>query len=431
MESTVAKAVNNQPASAENLNLGDFLMQGRKMTLQDRIAVFSEYKEDSILREQCYYFRKIVTATGRKVDIIDPFRGNHKSMLMFGSNNYLGLANHPYIKEYVKHTIDQVGTGIGGPPLQNGYLGLTRELEQRLSKLKHTEDTILFSSGYNTNIGLVSALCQSNDMVFTDDQCHASFFDGLKLSRARTLLFKHNDVADLKTQLLKYADRCEGDLFVSAEGVYSIDGDLSPLDKIWEVCKEFNAWLIIDDAHGTGVLGAHGGGSCEHFGIEGARVIKMGTFSKSFAVTGGFVSCSKPLIDYLRFFARSYLFSAALTPVILATVLAGLDVMEAEPERRIRLLENVAYARKQLARFTLAAEPGGGIITLKIPPGVNVRNLSADFHREGIFLNPIEYPAVPMNQQRFRISMMCEHTREDIDRLVDIAHKTWEKNNIC
>jgi glycine C-acetyltransferase len=188
--------------------------------------------------------------------------------------------------------------------------------------------------------------------------------------------------------------------------------------------------LIIDDAHGTGVLGEHGGGSCEHFGIAGDRIIKMGTFSKSFAVTGGFVSCTKPIIDYLRFFARSYLFSAALTPVILATVLAGLDVMESEPDRRIRLLQNVAYARKKLFRFKLAAEPGAGIITLSVPAGVNVRNLSADFHKEGIFLSPIEYPAVPMNQQRFRISLMCEHTRADIDRLADTATAIWDKHKV-
>jgi glycine C-acetyltransferase len=347
---------------------------------------------------------------------------------MFGSNNYLGLANHPYIKEYVCRMIQKYGAGIGGPPLLNGYTALHHELEERLAHLKGAEDVLIFSSGYGANVGLVSALMNNEDLVVYDSYSHASFHDGIKMSGAQAVHFSHNDVDLLaqtleRTQSMNFKDR-----FVGVEGVYSMDGDVAPLDKIVPICKRNNAILIVDDAHGTGVMGKSGSGTAEHFGFENEIDITMGTFSKTFAVTGGFVAASKSIINYLRFFARSYMFSASLPPTVVASVLAALDVMEKEPELVNKLKENINYTTHCLTQLGFPANSLTPIFPLRVPVNMNIRNASFEFHQKGIFINSIEYPAVPKSQQRFRISIMATHTKEDIDRLMEAITEIWRNN---
>jgi glycine C-acetyltransferase len=413
----------------ENLNLQSILLQGKNLSLGDRLSYFSAFIKELNENKQFHYARMIVSETDREVSIIDPCTGNEKKMLMFGSNNYLGLANHPHVCNSVRKAINSYGVGIGGPPLLNGYSSLMHKLEERLSALKHAESTIIFPCGYSTNLGLISGLLTRNDMVFYDEKSHASFYDGLAAGRIKGQKFHHNNIEELNTLLSEKCTSNGGETFVNVEGVYSMDGDLAPLDRIVKLCKKNRAILIVDDAHGTGVMGENGSGTSEYFGVSKEIDVNMGTFSKAFAVMGGFISASKPIIEYLRFFARPYMFSASIPPVIIAAVLAGLDVIENEPERRKMLHDNVKYVVKGLRHLDIVSEPKAGIIALRVPDDMNIRDGANQFHQAGIFLNAIEYPAVPVNEQRYRMSIMATHTREDLDKLIASVEEVWYNYN--
>lgn len=398
------------------------------MNLKKKTEFFDSFIDELLNNKQMLHLRCISSPADREVKVVDSYTGEVRSMLMFGSNNYLGLANHPFVKEFVQKIIEKFGAGIGGPPLLNGYTALHRELEERLAHLKGTEDALIFSSGYGANVGLVSALMNNEDLVVHDSYSHASFHDGIKMSGAQAVHFSHNDVELLeqtleRTQSMNFKDR-----FVGVEGVYSMDGDVAPLDKIVPICKRNNAILIVDDAHGTGVMGKKGSGTAEHFGLEDEVDIIMGTFSKTFAVTGGFVAASKSIINYLRFFARSYMFSASLPPTVVATVLAALYVMEKEPELVNKLKDNINYTTQCLTQLGFPANSLTPIFPLRVPVNMNIRDASFKFHQKGIFINSIEYPAVPKSQQRFRISIMATHTKEDIDRLMEAISEIWQNN---
>lgn len=426
MEPQTEKEQNSPPANSR-IKYSSVLRNGHNHTLQERLTGFAGAMQAQQTGEHHLYFRTIGSATDRVVTVIDKNRIK-REMLMFGSNNYLGLANHPYILKKVKKTIDRFGVGIAGPPLLNGYSALMAELEERLSALKGTESTLVFTSGYNANLGLVNGICTKNDLIIADEYNHASFFDGIKLIKGHCLTFHHNDIGELGN-LLKTKET-SGDIYIAVEGVYSMDGDVAPLDKIIPLAQKYNARLLIDDAHGTGVLGQKGEGTLEEFGFKWSNEVILGTFSKALAVNGGFISGSKELISYLRFMSRPYMFSASLPPVTIAAVIAGLDVIEKEPWRRIRLRDNVAYLSQHLTPFGLTLKPDAGIVSLAVPPGNDIRKMANQFNNEGIFLNAIEFPAVPSHKQRFRISVMANHTKEDLDRLVATIDKIWRKNSI-
>ena len=408
----------------ENFDLRDALLLGHKLNVRERVKFFAQFIDDLQKNNQCLYRRRIDGATGREVLVIDETSGLTQTMLMFGSNNYLGLANHPHVKEYVQNVIGEYGVGVGGPPLLNGYTTLHHTLEKRLSSFKKKEDTIIFSSGYSTNIGILSALLNKGDIVLHDKYCHASFIDGLQMSKATSFHFEHNDVSHLELLLQKNASHAR-DLFVAVEGVYSMDGDLARLDEIVPLSKKYGALVILDDAHGTGVFGDNGRGTAEYFGVQDDVDITVGTFSKAFSVVGGFVSASKDIINYLRFFARSYMFSASLPPPTLAAVLAGLDILEHEATLIEKLHDNIAYAKQMFKEIGFDISTISPIIALIVPVGMNIREAAYHFHKKGIFVNSIEYPAVPVNQQRFRISLMATHTKKDIDTLVACVDEVW------
>lgn len=410
----------------ENIDLNTVLLMNRNNTFEQRISHFTQLVNKSIDQKSNLYKRVIQSPAAAEVIVKDLYNNEPMKMLMFGSNNYLNLANHPMVIKRVQQAINTYGFGIGGPPLLNGTTPLHVELEERLSSLKQTEDTLLFSSGYNANVGLATALVSSkNDCIIYDEYSHASFFDGLKMVKATGITFKHNDTEDLQRVLESNAKLVNKNKFIAIEGVYSMDGDTSPLDKIVALAKKHEALTVLDDAHGTLILGEHGHGTAEAYGVQKDIDITMGTFSKGFAVTGGFVCGSKELINYLRFFARSYMFSASLPIPVVAAVLAGIEITEKEPWHREQLLENVGYAKEKLRPYGLVTEPEAAIITLKVPDTVQIRKASFGFHEKGIFINSIEYPAVPLEEQRYRISMMSSHTKMQIDRLVDTVDYVW------
>ncbi len=403
------------------VDLKSIQIMQRKQDLRSRIRSFYEITSN----ENHTYFRVVVSPMDREVLVIDPASGEARFMLMFASNNYLGLSNHPYVKEKVMRSINEFGCGVGGPPLLNGYNTLIREAEERLAAWKKQEDAVIFSSGFATNLGIIGAITRSRDLILFDELSHASFYDGVRYSNAHAIPFEHNNMEALEDLLAAHQPKPGSTVFVGAEGVYSMDGDKAPLDRLSRLCKKHNAISIIDDAHGSGVLGKNGAGTADFLHCTENIDIHMGTFSKAFAVSGGFVAGSKEMMNYLRYYSRPYFFSASFPPSTAAAVIACLDVMENEPWLQERLLDNVAYAVSKLRRFGLYAPAEGGFLTLNLPENMNVRKAALMFHEKGIFLNAIEYPAVEVNKQRFRISFMSSHIKDDIDRLADTVEEIW------
>jgi glycine C-acetyltransferase len=418
------KPASTRPDQAsENFDLRQLLLHGRRMSLADRTQFFSEWVEQRMDKRQIQYRRVIRSAVDRTARVYDRATGQEQEMLMFGSNNYLGLANHPHVRARAKAAVERYGAGMGGPPLLNGTTALHEELEERLSAWKGKEATVLFASGYAANVGMLTALTSKRDTVITDALSHASTADGLKMAGVPALKFRHNDLAELD-RLLTAAAANDGETFVGVEGVYSMSGDISPLDAVVPVAKRHDAVVLLDDAHGIGVLGG-GRGTAHHFGVEDDVDVVMGTFSKAFGVVGGAVSASKPIVDYLRYCARSHMFSAALPPAVVGSVLGGLDLMERDASLSTRLLENVYYLGRRLRALGFEVDPRSGIVPLRVPLGMDIRDAARHFHDRDVFLNAIEFPAVPRDQQRFRISLTASHTREDLDRLVAVVEEVW------
>jgi glycine C-acetyltransferase len=408
--------------SAENFLLPYF--SNSRGSLTERVKPFSDYLHESTSKGFALYGREIQGKMGPRVEIFDRITGKVREMVMMGSNNYLGLADHPEISKAVKDCVDRFGTGMGGPPLLNGTSTVHRTLELKLGKLKGKEDVLLYPSGFQANIGWITALARAQDYIICDELHHASLFDGIRLARSRGRVhaktFRHNDMSHLEEIMAAARSKANPGsiIFVAVEGVYSMDGDLAPLPEIVKLCKKFEALLIVDDAHGTGILGETGGGTVEHFGLDNEVDISMGTFSKSFAVTGGFVAGKKQLIDYLRYFSRAYMFSAHLPQPMAAGISAGIDLMGAGGELRKALVANVRSftAKLNTAGFTLKANPAlVPIIPIMLPAGIDVRKLGKRLHEEGLFCNLIEPPAVAADAQRIRLSVIATHTEADLD----------------
>lgn len=410
-----------QPTNSENFSLRDFLPLPNQR-FDEQVEAFSQIYRQIAGSGDALYMRELQGPADATVTIRDPQTGADRDMVMLGSNNYLGLANHPVVKQAVKDCVDAFGAGCGGPPLLNGTSSLHRQLERRLADLKGADDAVLFSSGFLTNVGWVTALMRPQDVLIYDEYSHASLFDALKLARCKSQFFAHNDVSQLAQILEATRQRApNANLVVSVEGVYSMDGDLAPLPAIRALCDRFDAWLNVDDAHGTGVLGAGGCGTATHLGLGHGDVdVAMGTFSKTFGTVGGFIAGKQALIDYLRFFARSHMFSASLPHTVVATVLAGLDVMRDEPWRQERLHANAAYLAQGLRNLGLDIHYESAILPVIVPPRVDLRRLTRRLHDEGLFCNAIEAPAVPPDKQRLRLSLMATHTQAHLDRALDV-----------
>lgn len=416
--------------SGENFDFSE-LFGNEQMALGARCQLIQDAATQIEQKYQIPYHRKMLSRADRIVNIADR-NGDPVEMLMFGSNNYLGIASHPLVRERVLAAIDNWGTGIGGPPMLNGYTSLTRSLEERLAGIKGQEDAMVFSSGFSANLAVTGGLMQKSDVCYYDEYSHASFYDGLRLSKGGARRFPHNDI-DKLSDLIASRKGKSGDVFIGIEGVYSMDGDISNLNEIAPLCRDNNAILILDDAHGTGVMGGNGRGTCEHFGLCGAVDIVMGTFSKALAVNGGFLTASKAIIEYLRYSARSYMFSAAMPPGTIAAALGALDVIASEPERLSQLRKNTRYAQQSLnsLQWGFRLDNHTPILVLPTPPAMDIRAAANAFQEAGIFLNPVEFPAVPFENQRFRISLMSDHTTSDIDRLVETVNDVWRTHSLA
>jgi glycine C-acetyltransferase len=409
--------------NAENFSLQDFVGLGLGWdTIDGKSTLFAPVfahmvKDDFIMRE-------VVGQTGARMPVRDRKTGQVREVLMLGSNNYLGLANEPYVIEKTIEAVRKFGVGCGGPPLLNGYTTLHREVEERLAEFKHCEAAMLFSAGFMANLGWATGVLGPSDVLVYDQQSHASLYDAIQLGRFEAVHFNHNDMDHLRRRLMQVRwKHAFTNVIVCVEGVYSMDGDIAPLPEIRRLCDQYAALLSIDDAHGTGVLGEHGGGTPEHFGMEGQIDIVMGTFSKIFAVTGGFVAGKRDVINYMRLLSRPYMFSASLPPPVVGSVLAGLDFLRDHPERVKQLHDNVAYLVKGLRAVGFETNVQSAIVPIPVPAPIDLHQVISRLFEEGIFVNGVEYPAVPRDRHRIRMSVMATLTRADLDYVIDKTAK--------
>jgi 8-amino-7-oxononanoate synthase len=354
------------------------------------------------------YFREIQSDQDTVVTI------DGKKVLMFGSNSYLGLTNHPKIKEAAKNAIDKYGTGCAGSRFLNGTLDIHIQLEERLAKFVGKEGALCYSTGFQVNMGVVSVLTGRNDHLLLDVLDHASIIEGSRLSFSRVLKFAHNDMKSLESKL----KHCTPDSIklIVVDGIFSMEGDIVKLPDIVKLAKKYNATIMVDDAHSLGVIGVNGAGTASHFGLTDQVDLIMGTFSKSFASLGGFIAADKHTINFIKHNSRSLIFSASMTPASAATVLAALDIMESEPERIKHLWDMTNYA---LQGFKAAGFDTGKsetpIIPLFIRDDVKALMLTKILLEDGIFVNPVVSPGVPKEDSLIRYSLMATHTKEQVE----------------
>jgi len=379
--------------------------------LHDRIAAF---KDATAIKEKGLYpyFRAIESGQDTEV-VIDG-----KRVLMFGSNSYLGLTNHPKIKEAAKKAIDKYGTGCAGSRFLNGTLDIHIELERRLAAYVGKEAAVLFSTGFQVNLGVISCLLDRNDYLVLDEYDHASIIDGSRLSFSRSIKYAHNDMEDLRKKLSRLPE--DAAKLIVADGIFSMEGDLVNLPEIVKIADEFGANIMMDDAHSLGVIGLNGAGTASHFGLTDKVDLIMGTFSKSLASLGGFIAGTEETIEFVKHRARSLMFSASMPPAAVASVIAALDIIEAEPERIDQLWANTNYAKKLLldAGFDIG-HTDSPIIPVYIRDNDKTFLVTNILSNNGIFVNPVVSPAVPSDSSLIRFSLMATHTFAQIEEAVD------------
>ena len=377
-----------------------------------------DFKDARKVREMglYLYFRMIesgqdpvVTMDGRRV-------------IMLGSNNYLGLTNHPEIKEAAEQALRKYGTGTAGSRFLNGTLDIHVELEERLAAFMEREAAVCFSTGFMVNTGVISALIGRNDVVILDSLDHACIFDGARLSYGRTLKYAHNDMDALEERLRSVRE--DHGAMIVVDGVFSMEGDIANLPKIVDLKKRFGTRLMVDDAHGIGVMGANGRGTAEHFGLDHEADIVMGTFSKSLAGVGGFVAGDSKVIDYIKHKARPLMFSAAPPPASVAAVIKALEVMIREPERRSQLWENTEYMKREFINLGFdTGHSASPVIPLLVGEDVTAFVMTKRLQEEGVFVNPVVSPGVPEGRAMIRTSYMATHTRDHLDRALEAIAK--------
>jgi len=369
------------------------------------------------------YFRPISSDQ----DTIVKIQG--KDTLMFGSNSYMGLTNHPYIKEKAKKAIDKYGTGCAGSRFLNGTLDIHLELEEKLAKFLNKESALVFSTGYQTNLGVVASLTGRHDYIVIDESDHASIYEGTRLSFSKILKFKHNDMESLEKVLASIP--VDAIKMVVVDGVFSMEGDIADLPGIVSLCEKYEAMIVVDDAHALGVLGNSGRGTADHFNLTDKTDIVVGTFSKSLASLGGFVAADSDVIEYLKHNARSLIFSASATPASVASASAALDIIQNEPWRIETLWDNTRYTIKCLQELGFEIGPTQTpIIPIYVRDDLKTYQMTKYLLDEQVFVNPVVSPAVKSDSSLIRFSLMATHTKQQIEFALEKIDKVAKQLHI-
>lgn len=373
----------------------------------------------NMLKEKGLYpfFRQIENSEGTVVKI------DGQDQIMVGSNNYLGLTHHPYVKEAAIKAIEKFGTGCTGSRLLNGNLTIHEELEEKLAKYLGHEKAIIFSTGMQTNLGALSAICGPKDCMLFDSENHASIIDASRLALGPTFKYKHNDMESLEEALISNINRFKK-VFIVADGVFSMTGDIAKLPEMVALAEKYGAYIYVDDAHGIGVMGDKGRGTMHHFGLTDKVDLNMGTFSKSFASIGGVLSGNKDAINYIKHTARSFIFSASMSPSAVATVSACLDVIDTDPTLHQRLWRNVEFMRngfKEIGFYTYNSQTP--ILPIFIGDDVKAMLVTKFLKENGVFATPIIPPAVPKGEALIRTSYMASHSIEELTKVLDVFAK--------
>jgi 8-amino-7-oxononanoate synthase len=385
------------------------------MDIFEKCAKASEYESGLKQSGHYFFFRKLESPQDSEVVV------NGKKVIMIGSNNYLGLTNHPRVKEAAIKAIEKYGTGCAGSRFLNGTLEIHEELEKKLARFFRKEAALVFATGYQTNLGAISALVERNDLAIIDKDDHASIIDGCRLSFGKVQKFRHNDMDDLERVL----DATKGkDKLIIVDGVFSMEGDIADLPGIVRLAKVYGARIMVDDAHAIGVLGNGGRGTAEHFGLENEVDLIMGTYSKSLAAIGGFVAGRADVISWIKHLGRSMIFSASLPPSLVASVSTALDIIEEQPELRTRLWRNT---HKMLRGYkTLGYDTGTSetpIIPILIKDTMKTYQMCKLLFENGVFVNSVISPAVPPGRELLRTSYMATHTEEQLDKVLAAFEK--------
>ena len=388
------------------------------MDIFQKCAKFTTAKE--VMAAGVYlYFRRIESAQDPEVIV-----GGRK-MVMIGSNNYLGLTNHPKVKEAAIEAIKKYGTGCAGSRFLNGTLDIHEDLEVKLARFMNKESALVFSTGFQTNLGAISALVGKDDVVIIDKMDHASIIDGCRLSFGKSKKYRHNDMEDLE-RILKQNGEI-GKLIV-VDGVFSMEGDIANLPEIVNLAERYKAGVMVDDAHGIGVLGKNGRGTAEHFDLEDKVDIIMGTYSKSLASIGGFIAASEEVIHYVKHISRPLIFSASPPPASVAAVSAAIDIIIAEPERRSRLWENTRKMKKGFGNLGFDTGPSETpIIPVIVGEDQKAFQMGRGLHEEGVFANVAVSPAVPNGKALIRTSFMATHTEEHLERVLEAFKRVGKR----
>lgn len=377
------------------------------------------------------WYRSTKTVTGKPGTRICV---DGQELLNFASNDYLGLAGDNRLIAAAVAATQAYGTGTTGSRLITGHRDLHRQLEQSIAELKQTEDAIVFSSGYTANLGTIAALIGQRDLILSDQYNHSSLRSGALVSGARLLEYRHGDIAEARSRLVAeraHHPRC----LILTDSVFSMDGDLAPLPELLDLAEEFSCMVLVDEAHGTGVMGKSGAGGVEHLGCTGRSLIQMGTLSKALGSLGGYVAGSAKLVDFLRNRAPSWIYTTGLTPADTAAALAALEIVKTEPDRRDRLWANVAYLKTQLEQLstqndTFRLLPSDSpIVCLGLPDVATAMQMGQALQESGIFAPAIRPPTVPTS--RIRMTVMATHSVSDIDQLVDAIQRSIVAIDLC
>jgi glycine C-acetyltransferase len=407
--------MNDDPAK---LSLSNFLAGESDDPLQAP-ASFTNWMRVGAWAVQLYEPELLASADARTVI---NYGGKPRPVINLCSYNYLGLANHPEVLAAAHEALRTHGMGACGSPMLSGMTDLHRELERRVAKFLRREDAMLFNSGFGGALGTISGLLRKTDVALLDNRSHLSLRDGAVLSRCRTEKFEHNDPASLDAALSRHKGRRQ---LVIVEGIYSMDGDFGNLKELIAVAESHGASVFIDEAHSMLACGEHGRGAAEKFGVEDRVPLLYGTFSKAFGALGGFVAGSKETLQYLRFYAHPYVYSCALPPVVIAAILKALELGTSQPELRAQLWENADYFHAQLRSLGLdTGESTTYVMPIVIADRERMYRLGHELRRRGLWVAPVDYPAVPQSRICFRACVTAMHTRADLDEALNILADT-------